>query len=410
MKKNIIALMLCLAVSLTGCQGEATETSAKSTQETTETTKEEATEETQQEEEQEKPYQAKLDVIEPSAYNNADGLSLEKGAYISVIGKDAEGSFWKEVSAGAARAAEDINKKLGYTGKDKVKVTYSGPSESDDVDEQVNILDEELDRYPVAVAISIADTQACEVQFDIATENGIPVVAFDSGSDYKGLLAMVSTDNEAASVEAADKMAESVGEGDVIVIAHDSKSEAASVREKKFVKRMKKKHPKITIAGEYRLDELAETISEEVNEGSYSLDEKEATGQPLSEDDKITAEDVTNENVMDYILKKHPDAKGVYATNGESVASAVEGLERANMTDVCVIGYDADEAEIQAVKDGKVQGLIVQNPFGMGYASVIAAARAALSLGNEAYVNTGYTWVTQENVESDEVQEMLYGE
>ncbi len=67
-----------------------------------------------------------------------------------------------------------------------MKVTYSGPAEADDVDEQVSILDEELDRYPVALGIAIADTQACEVQFDLAAESDIPVVAFDSGSDYQG--------------------------------------------------------------------------------------------------------------------------------------------------------------------------------------------------------------------------------
>ena len=60
-----------------------------------------------------------------------------------------------------------------------------------------------------------------------------------------------------------------------------------------------------------------------------------------------------------------------------------------------VIGFDANDDEIQDLKDGKVNGLIVQNPFGMGYATVVATARASLNMGNEAVVNTGYTWVTK---------------
>lgn len=52
--------------------------------------------------------------------------------------------------------------------------------------------------------------------------------------------------------------------------------------------------------------------------------------------------------------------------------------------------------------------MIVQNPFGMGYATVVAAARASLDMGNEAVVNTGYTWVTKENLKTDEVQKILY--
>ena len=43
------------------------------------------------------------------------------------------------------------------------------------MDEQVNILDEELSRYPAALAISIADAKACEVQFDQAGWNGTPI-------------------------------------------------------------------------------------------------------------------------------------------------------------------------------------------------------------------------------------------
>ena len=73
-----------------------------------------------------------------------------------------------------------------------------------------------------------------------------------------------------------------------------------------------------------------------------------------------------------------------------------------------MIGFDANDDEIQDLKDGTVDGLIVQNPFGMGYATVVAAARASLDMGNEAVVNTGYTWVTKENLKTDEVQKILY--
>ena len=34
-----------------------------------------------------------------------------------------------------------------------------------------------------------------------------------------------------------------------------------------------------------------------------------------------------------------------------------------------MIGFDANDDEIQDLKDGTVDGLIVQNPFGMGYAT-----------------------------------------
>ena len=46
----------------------------------------------------------------------------------------------------------------------------------------------------------------------------------------------------------------------------------------------------------------------------------------------------------------------------------------------------------------------MQNPFGMGYATVVAAARVALEIGNEATVDTGYVWVDKENMDDPDVK------
>lgn len=408
MRRNILSVMLCLMLALSGCSS-GNDQNAKEPEKSGEDTAAAEDAEKAEEEPEEKEYQAKLDVINPSAYSEADGLKLEEGAYISVIGKADGKTFWDEVKKGAEQAGKDINEALGYEGGKKIKVTYNGPSEAENVDEQVNILDEELARYPVAVAIAIADAKACEVQFDLAAENNIPVVAFDSGSDYKGLMAMVSTDNAKSAREAAQHMAKACGAGgEVVVLSHDSKSKTASVREQVFAETMKNEYPDTPVAGIYRRDEVRALIADEVNKGVYRFDDEEPSGTELPEEERIGEEEVTLENIIDYILKKHPEVKGFYATNGETVIAAADGLKRREMEGVSVIGYDADADEVKAVKEGRIAGLVVQNPFGMGYASVIAASRSALGMANEAYVDTGYLWVTKENIDSEEVQRMLY--
>lgn len=350
---------------------------------------------------EEKEHQGKLDEIVPSAYNNAEGLDLEPGTYISIIGKGSDNNFWKEVIKGVKQAEADINEELGYEGNDKVKVTFSSPEETDNVDEQVSILDEELARYPIALGISIADVQACEVQFDIALENNIPIVAYDSGSSYEGIQAMISTDNEAAGVLAANQMAGMMDEtGEIIMFVHESDSEAAIARRKSFRKEIKEKYEDISIVETVNWDDLKEIKEEiiaEVQAGNYELEVEE-----------LTAENISKADVAEYVLAKHPNVKGCYATNSSTTQLFVAALEKKEMHDVSVIGYDAGDDQLQALRDGKIDGLIVQNPFGMGYAAVIACARAGLSIGNEAYVNTGYTWVTKENMETPEVQKMLY--
>ena len=403
-KYRFIGLMLYLMLALCACSGKG---GAKDEQPAPDVKDTGAAEEEKPGEEEDSD-RARLDEISPSAYNNADGITLEKGSYISVIGKSDKAQFWDEVKEGAQRAVADINEELGYEGKDKVKVAYNGPAEAESVDEQVNILDEELARYPTAVAISIADTKACEVQFDLAAENNIPVVAFDSGSEYKGLMAMVSTDNQKASQEAAQHMAEELdGEGEIVVIAHDSKSETALIRENVFAETIQSSYPQFQVAA-YRMDEMQRTVADEINEGKYLIGEGEPSGEPLAEESRIAPESVTKENVIDYIVKKHPNARGYYATNGESVMTVADGLSRAGIEDAVLMGYDADKKELEALKDGRISVLIVQNPYGMGYASVIAASRAALQIGNEAWIDTGYTWVTKENAEDEKIQEILY--
>lgn len=403
-KKRAVALLLCLVMALSGCASQPGE---KKKSENTASEQGKPEEPEQSEKVEKTPEQVKLDMIQPSAYNNIDGLALEPGTYLSVIGKAASGAFWEEVKRGAVQAVDDINKRLGYEGKDKVKVVYSGPEEAENVDEQVNILDEELARYPSAVAISIVDTQACEVQFDLAAESDIPVVAFDSGSDYKGLMSMVSTDNQKASAEAADRMADAVGSGEVVMVVHDSKSETGKVRENAFAEEMKN-YPDIQISAVYHTDELKQIIADEINAGTYATGDAQPTGAALEEEEKTDPETITTEDMTSYIIKRHPQMKGCYATNSTTVEAMREAFDREGNTNVTLIGYDADEAEIKSIRDGSIAGLIVQNPYGMGYASVVAAARSALALGNEARVDTGYIWVTKDNLEEEEVEKMLY--
>ncbi len=436
---------------------------------------------------QEPEYQGKLDLINPTAYNNVYGLDLEKGTYLSIIGKRSDDAYWKEIQKGIKQAVADINAELGYEGSDKVKATFNAPAKADDVDQQVNILDEELSRYPEAVAISVADIKACEVQFDLATENNIPIVTYDSGTDYDGVMASVATDNQAAGKEVADKMGEALEKtGEVLVFSHDSKSQAAIDRTLSFIDEIKAAYPEVSIVETYAMDRLdlyKEKVAEEINAGTYDLETKTYTGdgsntdawttessdsskttvastsestsnaadasntagvtasntagatgstatsstdgtavsptdgtatdasaQGTEEAPKIQASDITEENVIDYIFAKHPNAKGIYATNSEVMNLVLSGLDRNEIDteNLVTMGFDVNDKVKTALEEGTIDGVVLQNPFGMGYASVIAAARAALDMANEAVVNTGYTWVTKDNYKEDAIQAVMY--
>ena len=352
--------------------------------------------------ETEKPeYQGNLNAISPAAYNNVEGLNLEPGTYISIIGKDDSSSYWTNVKKGVMQAADDLNKELGYKGSDKIKVTYNAPAKSEDIDEQVNILDEELSRYPDAVGIASIDSAACSVQFDLATANGIPVISLDSGNEYKGIQCIVKTDNEDAARTGAYKLANEIGdEGQVILVVHDSNSETAKERAKSFEEEIKNNYPSVSIVETIycdKLDDLKKKIAVEKDPN-------------MSEDlQKAAVEKMTDDEVMQYYLEKYPDLKGVFGTNESSTIFALEALQKTELAGkVALVGFDISEEQTAAMKNGEISGLVVQNPFGMGYASVVAAARTVLQSGNEAVVDTGYIWVTKDNLEDESIQNMLY--
>lgn len=344
--------------------------------------------------------QSKLDVVRPMAYADVDNLNLEPGSYISIIGRNSSDSYWNEVKAGAERAVADINGMLGYKGEDKVRLNFSGPSVVDSVDEQINILDEELARYPIAVGISASDASACKVQFDLAAENDIPIVAFDSGSEYQGVVATCSTNNQEASRTAAAKLANLMEEkGEAAVFVQDSKSMTAKDREKGFVDEITESHPEVKTVSIYHMDELEEKAKEIAEEKNAAKAEGEAEIQP---------ESLTQEDIVKYIIEKHPQLKGIYATNLDTTKLVTDVISKMEKKDLKVVGFDGGSAQMKLLEEGKLNGLIVQNPYGMGYATVVAAARDVLGLGNEAVIDSSYTWVTKDNMKKNNIKRMLY--
>lgn len=352
---------------------------------------------------EEPAYQTNLDEITPVAYSEVRDLKLEPGTYISIIGKDEASDFWKNVEKGALQAGKDLNAELGYTGADKIKVLYNAPAEKEDIDEQVNILDEELARYPDVVGIASIDADSCMVQFDLALENGIPIVALDSGNTYPGIQCTVKTDNEDAARTVAYKMADAMGrEGQVLMIAHDLKSETGATRSESFRQELAVDYPKVQVAETISLDEIRETKKKIVAEQNPTM---------TTEEQRNLVEEMTDEDVVAYYLEKNPEIKGIYGTNDVSTQLGVRALDQVEeelAEEIVLMGFDAGKNQMEALTDGKIDGLVVQNPFAIGYASVVAAARTVLHLGNEAVVSTGYTWVTADNIDSESIQKMIY--
>ncbi len=68
------------------------------------------------------------------------------------------------------------------------------------------------------------------------------------------------------------------------------------------------------------------------------------------------------------------------------------------------MGFDSSPQLVEALKSGVVDSLIVQDPFQMGYKSMVAAVTKLKGGSPERIQNITPTLVTRENMDSPEIQ------
>ncbi len=172
---------------------------------------------------------------------------------------------------------------------------------------------------------------------NIYNKDGIPVVITDIGLQSGSWDTFIITDNYAGGESAADLMAKHVPAGaKVITFDHAPGNDNAQNRQRGFEDQAKK----------LGLDVQPEKFLK------LSLEE----GRRLMEDTLVAI----------------PDIKGVYFFNQVVAQGAAAALAAANRTDVQLVSFDLDPVSYQLVKDGKILGLVVQDPFKMGYEGINA--------------------------------------
>ena len=306
-------------------------------------------------------------------YTSPEGLTAGKGTYIAMVLKNLDDPYWKAVREGAEKAVEDLNSRLGYTGDDKIQLTVDGVQGTGEefVDDQINIIDTVLAENPSALCLAVIDRESCAAQIEAAGESEIPVIVLDSGSENGDADAVCMTDNEKAAGEAAERLCEKIGgKGQIAVFAHEESSQTSRERTDGFCRAVLDQYPQV---------EIVKVAYEE--EGELPVQET---------------------------LERYPDIRGIFCTSAGTVERVLEETGDAAGSEIQIVGFDANQKEITAVREGKLLGTVCQNPRGMGYVSVTAAIRRLNGQPVDARIDTGYVWLDQNNLENEENQKYLY--
>lgn len=293
---------------------------------------------------------------------------------IAVIPKGTTHEYWKSIYAGAIKAKQE----LAAQGVNAT-IIWKGPLREDDREQQIQVVENFVGRQVNGIVLAPLDNKALVAPVEEAVDAGIPVVVIDSSLKTPKISSFIATDNREGGRIAGRRLGALLnGQGKVIMLRYAVGSASTEERESGFLEVMKKEFPGI------------ELISTEEHAGAT----------------RDTAKRVS-ENLLN---RFGAEVTGVFACNESCGAGMLLALKDAGLAGgkVKFVAFDSGESLVQGLKDGDVQGLVVQNPFKMGYLGVIDLVKVLKGEKVPASVDTGVGLVTPENMNQPAMEELIH--
>jgi len=296
----------------------------------------------------------------------------KKKLTIAVIPKGTTHEFWKSIHAGSNKAAEELKAQ----GTD-IEVIWKGPLREDDREQQIQVVEGFAAQGVSGIVLAPLDDRALVRPVADARRAGVPTVIIDSGLQSDEYVSFVATDNRKGGSLAADRMGQLLGgKGKVLMLRYAEGSASTTERETGFVEQIKTKFPEIEL---------------------------------ISTDQYAGATRDTAKRASENLLNRFDDqVQGIFTPNESSTAGMLLALEDIGKAGkVSFVGFDVSQKFIDALNAGQLHGIVVQNPFNMGYLGVKTMVDNLLGRTVEKKIDTGVMLVTKENMQSPEVQALL---
>lgn len=227
--------------------------------------------------------------------------------------------------------AEAKAKELGY----ELVVTDA----QDDPAKQAGQIDDLIQKHVGVILLNPCDSDAAKTMVEKATKAKIQVISIDRKVNGADVLSHIASDNVAGGVLAGQELISLVGEGAKVVELQGVTGASATVdRGQGFNQAIA---GKLTVVAQQPAD--------------------------FNRDKGFT--------VMQNIIQGNKGIKGVFAHNDEMALGAVKALQAAGLKDVAVIGFDATDDAVAAVKAGTMKATVAQKPALIGSTGVEAAVK-----------------------------------
>ncbi|MCL2812481.1 MAG: ABC transporter substrate-binding protein [Clostridia bacterium] len=278
---------------------------------------------------------------------------------ISLIAMDSMDEHWGKVRAGAEDAAAELG---------NVRLTFDTPSTKVDATiVQAQLVQNQIDNQVDAIILAAASKDALAPVVELAKEADIVVILIDSGVSTNSYDAFYATDNAVAARLVADEMAKRIdNQGKVAIVNAQAGAGTTMTRENEFKDHIAVHYPDI------------EVVDVQYSDG-----------------------DMTKAlNIAIDIMARYPDLAGIYSCNEGSTVGVGRAVEQAGKAgEVKVIGFDFSDDVKELIARGAIQATMAQNPYKMGYLSVMGAVDLLSGRGLELRdVDTGVTVATLDNL------------
>ena len=296
----------------------------------------------------------------------------KKKLTIAVIPKGTTHEFWKSIHAGSNKAAQE----LAAQGTE-VEVIWKGPLREDDREQQIQVVEGFAAQGVSGIVLAPLDDRALVRPVADARRAGVPTVIIDSGLESDEIVSFVATDNYKGGTLAADRMGQLLGgKGKVLLLRYAEGSASTTEREQGFLDQIKK-FPEIEL---------------------------------ISTDQYAGATRETAKRASENLLNRFGDqVQGIFTPNESSTAGMLLALEDIGKAGkVSFVGFDVSQRFIDALNAGQLHGIVVQNPFNMGYLGVKTMVDNLLGRTVDKKIDTGVMLVTKDNMATPDVQTLLH--
>jgi ribose transport system substrate-binding protein len=225
------------------------------------------------------------------------------------------------------------------------------------------------------------DDLALRGPVDDATRAGIPVVIVDSDLRSDAFVSYAATDNYLGGRMGAKRLAEILGDrGKVIMLRCMEGAASSTAREQGF------------------LDEMAE------HGGIQVVSSNQYGG--------VTVETAyrASENLIAPFTRGERDLTidGIFTPNESTTFGMLRALQDAGLAGrVKFVGFDSSTKLVEALSAGQIQGLVLQNPFAMGYEGVKVMVAHLKGQAVPKRIDTGVFMATPDNMNDPAIAERL---